>query len=146
MGVYELKAALSDIPGIETLTVGRADNGNQILTVGDKSVEVGPMASVDEIRLALQNPFIRTENTKMSVNPIDRIKEKLAKAAGVGGRVAANIEAKADALIARESVLEAKTAQAFAGHEAIADHAHSELDAIEGALNQLSNGGPALND
>lgn len=145
MSVQELREAFRGITGIDGLTISYAANGNQILHVGDKQVEVGPMASNDEIRAALQNPFVPTRNTKVTVNPIDRLKEKLAKAAGVGGRVAANIEAKADALIARESQLDAKADQAFAGHNAIADQANTELDAIESALNQLSNGGPPLN-
>lgn len=82
----------------------------------------------------------------LMATPIDRLKDKLARASGVGGRVAAKIEAKADALLAREDELHAKTEQAFAGHEAIADHASTELDAIEDALNQLSNGGPPLEE
>ncbi|MET3964922.1 hypothetical protein [Bradyrhizobium sp. S3.9.1] len=57
MSALELKEALKDIAGKEQLTVSYAANGNQIITVGDKSVEVGPMASNDEIRLALQNPL-----------------------------------------------------------------------------------------
>lgn len=145
MSIQELKEAFRGVPGIDGLTISYASNGNQILHVGDKSVEVSPMASNEEIRAALQNPFVPTANTKMTVNPIDRLKAKLAQAAGVGGRVAAKIEAKADALIAREGQLDAKADQAFAGHEAIADAANTELDTIEAALNQLSNGGPALN-
>ncbi len=141
MAIWELRKAF---PGLQT--VSPAPNGNQIFNFEDKSIEVGPMASNDEIAVALENPFIRTENTKMTVNPIDRLKEKLAKAAGVGGRVAAKIEAKADALIEREGMLEAKTDQAFAPHEAIADQAATQLDEIEAAVNILSNGGPALDD
>jgi len=67
MSVQELKDALKDIPGIDGMTVAYASNGNQIIHIGDKSIEVSPMASNDEIRLALQNPFIRTENTKVSI-------------------------------------------------------------------------------
>jgi hypothetical protein len=66
MSVLELKAAFKGIEGSETLTMRYAPNGNQILIIGDKEIEVGPMASNDEIRLALENPFIKTENTKMS--------------------------------------------------------------------------------
>lgn len=145
MSAFELREALTGIPGSKDLTIARAPNGNQIIHIGDKSLEVGPAASNDEIIAALQNPFIRTENTKLSINPIDRLKEKLAKAAGVGGRVAAKIEAKADALIGREDELINKAEHAFAGHEAIADAANTELDTIEAALSQLSNGGPPLN-
>ncbi len=144
MSISDLRQALIGIPGVEDLTVGYASNGNQLINVGDRTLEVAPMASNEEIRLALLNPFVRTENTIMSVNPIDRLKEKLAKAAGVGGRVAAKIESKADALIAREGELSTKSDRAFAGHEAIVDSANVVLDDIEASLNQLSNGGPAL--
>ena len=145
MSIASLKAALADIEGFEHLTISHAANGNQVISIGDKHVEVGPMASNDEIKAAFQHPLVPTLNTKVTVNPIDRLKEKLAKAAGVGGRVAAKIEAKADALIAREGQLDTKADQAFAGHEAIADAANSQLDEVEAALNQLSNGGPPLN-
>lgn len=67
MSVYDLKQALSDIPGIENLTLGYSQNGNQLITLGDKQLEVSPMASNEEIRVALQNPFIKTENTSMSI-------------------------------------------------------------------------------
>lgn len=147
MSARELREALKDVPGSESLTISYAPSGNQIIHVGEKQVEVSPMASNDEIRAALQNPFVPTRNTKlMAANPIDRLKEKLAKAAGVGGRVAAKIEAKADALIAREADLETKADHAFAPHEAIADQASASLDEIEAAVNLLSNGGPPLNE
>jgi hypothetical protein len=145
MSVLELKAALRDIAGSDQLTISYAPNGNQLIEIDGKTIEVGPMASNAEIEAALKNPFIPTANTKITMNPIDRLKDKLAKAAGVGGRVAAKIEAKADALIAREGQLEAKADQAFAPHEAIVDSADVVLDDIESSLNQLSNGGPSLN-
>lgn len=67
MSTLELKAAFKGIEGSEHLTVSYAPNGNQLIHIGDKTLEVGPMASNDEIAAALQNPFIRTENTKMSI-------------------------------------------------------------------------------
>jgi hypothetical protein len=68
MSAYELQAALKDITGSEQLTISYAQNGNQLIHIGDRTVEVGPMASNDEIRLALQNPWIKTENTKVSIS------------------------------------------------------------------------------
>jgi hypothetical protein len=64
MSVLELKAALRDIVGSDQLTISYAPNGNQLIEIDGRTIEVGPMASNDEIRVALQNPFIRTENTK----------------------------------------------------------------------------------
>lgn len=146
MSIQDIREFLkADVPGAEELSMTYANNGNQVFHIGDKAVEVGPMASNEEIKAAFLNPFIPTRNTQVTVNPIDRLKEKLAKAAGAGGRVAAKIEAKADALIARESAMEAKADSAFAPHEQVMDAAGEQLDAVENALNQLSNGGPPLN-
>jgi hypothetical protein len=82
MSVAELKDALRDVPGIETLTISSAPDGNQLLQVGDKTVQVGPMASNDEIKSALLNPFIPTRNTTVSVtgaaNAGISLKQKLA--------------------------------------------------------------------
>lgn len=61
MSVYELKQALRGTPGIETLTIGQAPNGNQIVTVGDQSFEIPVDAGAPEIAAALadDNPFIQ---------------------------------------------------------------------------------------
>lgn len=67
MSAHELKEDLRGMPGIEDLTISLAPNGNQLVTVAGKTVEVGPMASNDEIAAALQNPFIKTENARMSI-------------------------------------------------------------------------------
>lgn len=78
--------------------------------------------------------------------PIDRLKDKFAKARGVAQRVASNMEAEADALIAQEDAMKAKTESAFAPHRAILAEAHGELKAIEEALGLMTNGGPPLSD
>lgn len=63
MAIWELRKAF---PGLQT--VSTAPNGNQIFNFADKSIEVGPMASNHEIAVALENPFIRTENTRMTIS------------------------------------------------------------------------------
>ena len=73
---------------------------------------------------------------------MSRLSDKLAKAAGVAGRQTTRIEARADSLIAREAVIEAKTDQAFAPHEALLAEAESGLADVERQLALLSNGGP----
>lgn len=78
------------------------------------------------------------------MSAIARLKEKLAKAAGVAQRAADAIEAEADALIAQEQAIMAKTAEAFSPHKAILNEARTELDAVKDALNLMSNGGPPL--
>jgi hypothetical protein len=78
--------------------------------------------------------------------PIDRLKEKFAKASGVAGRVTAHMESKADALIAREDALIARSDKAFAPHNELLDAGEHEMDAVESALSLMSNGGPPLHD
>ena len=76
--------------------------------------------------------------------PLDRLKGKFRQASGVAHRVASTMEAEADSLIAAEDAMKAKTVSAFAPHKAILAEASSELQAIEDALNIMTNGGPAL--
>lgn len=70
---------------------------------------------------------------------MDRLTEKLNKAAGAASRSWGKIEAKADALIAREAALEQRTEQVFAPHEAILDDAEKGLDEVERKLGVMSN-------
>lgn len=75
---------------------------------------------------------------------VDRLAEKLKLAAGVAPRQAAKIEARADAIIAREPALEKKTDATFAPHEAILTSAESGLDALDASLRLMTNGGDPL--
>lgn len=68
-----------------------------------------------------------------------RLTEKLKTAREVSRRVTASVEARADALIAREAEMMDKTDRAFSPHEAILDEAHRELDAVENELKLMSN-------
>ena len=87
-----------------------------------------------------------TQELRNVVNPtpISRLKDKLIQARGVAQRVATDIEAEADALIAEEGAFKTHTAEAFAPHRAILTEASTELQAIKDALNLMSNGGPPL--
>lgn len=79
------------------------------------------------------------ENGDIEMN---RLQEKLAKAAGVVQRQSAKIEARADALIAREEDIERQTDEAFAPHEKLLDVQQKGLDDLEASLRLLSNGAP----
>jgi hypothetical protein len=68
-----------------------------------------------------------------------RLTEKLQRAAGVVGRQSAKIEARADALIAREEDIERRTDASFSPHEAILDAAESGLDGLDAKLKLMSN-------
>jgi hypothetical protein len=70
---------------------------------------------------------------------MSRLSEKLKMASGVVGRQTARIEAKADAIIAREPELEKQTDNAFALHDALLNDAARGLDALERELALVSN-------
>jgi hypothetical protein len=140
MSVLGLKDALKDIPGIDSLTVGYSHNGNQLITVGGKTLEVGPMASNEEIRLALQNPFIRTENTKiMSITGLQsgafqaklaEMRQKIANSQAAG-------LAKIDAAVTDGA------AQLDAAAEGAAAKANKEISDALQEFGLTTNGGPA---
>ena len=70
---------------------------------------------------------------------MSRLSEKLARAGGVAKRLSDTIEARADALIARETELERRTEAVFSPHESILQEAESGLDAVERDLALMSN-------
>ena len=97
MAIWELKQAF---PGLQTVSL--APNGNQIFHFEDRELEVGPMASNAEIRAALENPFIRTENTKVTMaSPLQGIGQKLSLLKHNAELGANKIAARVDALAPR---------------------------------------------
>lgn len=56
MSVHELKQALKSIPGSDSLTLAYAPNGNELVTIAGRTVEVSPTASNAEIVLAFSSP------------------------------------------------------------------------------------------
>ena len=70
---------------------------------------------------------------------MSRLTEKLKQASGVVGRQTARIEARADAIIAREPQIEAQTDQAFSLHDAMLNEAEKGLDALARELALVSN-------
>ena len=135
MSIYELRQALRDIPGIETLTVEHRLFCT-LLHIDGRTLQVSPGASNEEIRLALQNPFVRTENTKMSITNIKpgEVKGLLQK---VRDRQAASL--------AKVASLAAKSEEVAAKMDAVTSTADKELDTALAELGQFSNLGPDLN-
>jgi hypothetical protein len=136
MLIHEMREALKDIPGLENLIIEYEPSGHQLLHIDGKTLEVGPMASNAEIRLALQNPFIRTENTTMSITGASFLAD--------------SIKAKIQAAKDRVAKSTAGTDAALAKLNSAADHAdqvsksiEAEADALTAELGQFSNGGPA---
>jgi hypothetical protein len=73
---------------------------------------------------------------------MDRIAEKLNRAAGVAKRATDAIEAAADQLIAREEELTTNRVKAFAPHHEMLDSHNRDLNQLEDALKLISNGIP----
>lgn len=143
MSVYELREALRGTKGIEDLTLTTAPNGNQIIAIDGKKLEFSPMASNDEIIAALQNPFIPTRNTRLTVSAIDRLKEKALRAKNIAPNAIKAFEADLDGLIAQEGAIETKRAAAIAPHQEAIAGVTAELDDLKAAMDILSNGAPA---
>jgi hypothetical protein len=70
---------------------------------------------------------------------MDRLSAKLEAAAGVVGRVTADLEHRADHVISREASISKRGEQLFAAKHAILDSADAGLDGIEAKLALLSN-------
>jgi len=124
--------------GITGLTITYAPNGNQILHVGDKQIEVGPMASNDEIKAAIQNPTVPTANTKvkMAKSPLQGLGQKLGLAKHNAELDAKAISSKVDELEARR---QAATPKVLAGLEAQGQDI-GELETFVADLEKATNG------
>lgn len=70
---------------------------------------------------------------------MDRLTEKLNKVAGVVGRVTANLEERADFVIAREEAINGRTERIFSAKNLVLDDAEKGLDGIEAKLALVSN-------
>lgn len=73
---------------------------------------------------------------------MDRVTEKLKRAAGVVARSNASLETEADRLIAREQQFEERKAAAFAPHHKLLDSRNREMDQLEDALKIVGNADP----
>jgi hypothetical protein len=106
-----------EVSGADGLSMTYAANQNQVFHIGDKSVEVSPMASNEEIKAAFLNPFIPTKNTTvtMAKSPLAGIGQKLGLLKHNAELDAQEISAKVDELDARRAAAKPKV---MAGLEA----------------------------
>jgi hypothetical protein len=123
-------------------TISLAKNGNQILHFADKDLEVGPMASNAEITAALQNPFVRTENTRLTVSLKDRLREKARLASSIVSSEVKALEDGMDAIIAEREAVAEKRAAAVAATGDVLDVVKDQWDSIKSSVDILSNGAP----
>jgi hypothetical protein len=73
------------------------------------------------------------------VTAMDRLTEKLAMAGGVVGRITADLEQRADLVIAREEKITDRSKQIFSAKNGILDDAERGLDGIEAKMALLNN-------
>lgn len=139
MLIHEMREALKGIPGYENLEIEYEPNGHQKLTIDGKTLEVGPMASNEEIRLALQNPFIRTENTKltpMSITGAHTLSDSIkAKIQAAKDRMAKSTQNTDTALAKFNSAVDVA--------DSVSASIEKEADDLVAQLGQFTNGAPA---
>ena len=99
------------------------------------TAEIGEYARITEAHLIAAR--FNRENERMA--QMDRLTEKLNRAAGVVGRVTAKLEERADFVIAREDAIDKRGERLFSAKHAILDDADKGLDGIEAKLALLSN-------
>lgn len=136
MLIEEMREGLKD--QFEGLRIDYGPNGHQTIRLGDKVLEAGPMASNAEIVAALNNPFLPTRNTKMSISGYEP------------GMIRAKLDAlKKDGKARRDAAL-AKLGDAGAKHEAVSAEIENIATQIEKEAHdalaefaEFSNGGPA---
>lgn len=119
MLIHEMREALKGLPGLEDLQITYQPDGNQLLQLGDKVLEIGPMASNEEIKAALLNPFIPTANTKvhMATSPLQGIGLKLGLLKHSAEALATKISARVDALSPRLDAAGTKSLAALDNQE-----------------------------
>ena len=140
MSADELRDALKGMPGSEGLTIGYAPNGNQLVTMDGKTIEVGPMASNGEILAALQNPFVPTRNTQlMSITGIQSGAFQ-AKLAEMRQKMA---DQQAQALAKIDGAVAAGGAQLHAATDGAVAKVNSEVADALHEFGLTTNGGPA---
>src|SRR5208282_6332280 len=74
-----------------------------------------------DMQLLRIRPEDIVSSEEATMDSVSRVMDKLARAAKVVGSVTGKLETRADAMIAREAKIDAKTEDAFAPHEALLD-------------------------
>lgn len=157
MSVHELKQALRAIPGAESLTLGYAPNGDELVTIAGRTVTVRPGASNEEIELAFRDPAMSTPNVTVTPLPAPVAYApapitRTTAAMSITGAAPATLSVKD--LIANSRALvqsahdklttnAAKVAQAAAALDGLGDSLGKEGDDLLAMIGQFTNGAPA---
>ena len=135
-----LNALVAKMPGNAEIIADPSGSGEQIVTIGDKTVKFGPLASNEEIVAALQNPFVPTANTTVKMtSPLQGLGQKLSKLKHDSELDAQKLSDRIDAVAARKDAALSKTHGALDGQEKdIAD-----VEGFVAEIEKATNGGPA---
>lgn len=95
MSAHDLKQALRDVPGVETLTMGYAQGGNLLVTIAGRTVEVSPTASNAEIAHAFREA-VNTPNVATPLPPVNFSTRTKTMSTPAPGSFAASLKAMMD--------------------------------------------------
>lgn len=112
---------------------------NQVLHFGDMSIEVSPMASHEEIRLARQNPTVPTANTRVKMQkPWQGLAKNI-------GQLVHDAEIHASKINERVNAVRPRMETAVGKVNAVLDGHESDVKDVEDFANEMemvTNGGP----
>jgi len=151
MSVAFLKAALRHLPGVESMTVAYAANGNELVTIAGRTVEVSPTASNAEISAAFAAPEavlvsvaaddpVSSEPQSVNSNvstPLPPAPSPIAPAAApVTSTPTMSVTGAAPAALSVKDLIASSRSKIQAAHDKLATNA-AKVDAAGDALSSL---------
>lgn len=140
MSISDLRARMSDVPGIEKLTM-RLANGQQIFTIGDIVGSVGAFASDQEIENAIR-AAIKLPSIGIFPEQRKEAAMSITGAAHVGSSLKDMIEQRKRAMADGHAKLQGaldKMDQATAALNSIGDKVSAEADDLLASVGQFTN-------
>jgi hypothetical protein len=129
--------------GADTLEIARQVGAHLIETKAAEDRRVAPALPQKGDQAMTDAPKSTPDAKAKRIGAVtglpDRFLSKLSQATGVGPRLLGKIEARCDAIIERESGIEARIEDAFASHDQVLDGSEHMLDLAEEALHAVSN-------
>jgi hypothetical protein len=143
MSVHELKQALGHVPGVESLTLGYALNGDELVTIAGRTVTVRPDASNEEIALAFRKPNMSTPNVSL-MNPFQTKVEPMSITGAAGATLSikdiiSKSRATVQAAHAKLTTNADKVTQAAAALDSLGDDLGKEGDDLLAMIGQFKN-------
>jgi hypothetical protein len=140
MSINDLKARMSDIPGIDGLIMQLA-NGRQVFTIGEHVTSTTAFASDDEIEKAIRNA-LRLPSVALIPDKPKEAPMSITGAAHVGSSLKDMIEQRKRAMADGHAKLQtafAKMDQATAALNSVGDKVAAEADDLLASVGQFTN-------